>query len=340
MNQGGALSSPSRKRERREEHDEEADGAVGKRQLREAVAAASEENIDSALLNDEEEDLDSEDAVRRGPHGGGDGTNGDGAGASNDDGDGDGDDDDDREGRHHAQRLGRNDGDKDSHDATSAADAVAVATATYQELLQHDRVGGSGDDEMDEQRRRHLHHKSDSFTEDGKLVSMAEAHDQHAAHSQISQDEDAVTNDALQHAVDQAGPAAGRRGRRPGKMSGSDEWRKLRKDSHKEVERRRRENINTAITALSELLPVKESSKAAILARAAEYIEKLKETENANIDKWTLQKLLSDQNASQLANANEKLQEELGNAYKEINLLKSILKKHAIDYEEELKADD
>lgn len=339
MNQGGALSSPSRKRERREEHDEEADGAVGKRQLREAVAAASEENIDSALLNDEEEDLDSEDAVRRGPHGGGDGTNGDGAGASNDDGDGDGDDDD-REGRHHAQRLGRNDGDKDSHDATSAADAVAVATATYQELLQHDRVGGSGDDEMDEQRRRHLHHKSDSFTEDGKLVSMAEAHDQHAAHSQISQDEDAVTNDALQHAVDQAGPAAGRRGRRPGKMSGSDEWRKLRKDSHKEVERRRRENINTAITALSELLPVKESSKAAILARAAEYIEKLKETENANIDKWTLQKLLSDQNASQLANANEKLQEELGNAYKEINLLKSILKKHAIDYEEELKADD
>nr|CAI6604201.1 BBF_HP1_G0030710.mRNA.1.CDS.1 [Saccharomyces cerevisiae] len=49
-------------------------------------------------------------------------------------------------------------------------------------------------------------------------------------------------------------------------------WKKQRKDSHKEVERRRRENINTAINVLSDLLPVRESSKAAILARAAEYI--------------------------------------------------------------------
>ncbi|EDO18001.1 hypothetical protein Kpol_1054p48 [Vanderwaltozyma polyspora DSM 70294] len=117
-----------------------------------------------------------------------------------------------------------------------------------------------------------------------------------------------------------------RRAKKATPATGSAEWKQQRKDSHKEVERRRRENINMAINKLSDLLPVKESSKAAILSRAAEYIQKLKETENANIEKWTLQKLLSEQNASQLTSANEKLQEELGNAYKEIEVLKTKVK--------------
>lgn len=124
-----------------------------------------------------------------------------------------------------------------------------------------------------------------------------------------------------------------KRGRKITATAGSEAWKQQRKDSHKEVERRRRENINMAINALSGLLPVKESSKAAILSRAAEYIQKLKETENANIEKWTLQKLLSEQNASQLSTANEKLQESLGNAFKEIQFLKNLLKKNNIQYE-------
>ncbi|CAR29259.1 hypothetical protein ZYGR_0Z01810 [Zygosaccharomyces rouxii] len=124
-----------------------------------------------------------------------------------------------------------------------------------------------------------------------------------------------------------------RRARRAPAATGSDEWRKQRKDSHKEVERRRRENINTAINKLSELLPVKESSKATVLARAAEYIQKLKETESANIDKWTLQKLLSEQNQSRLSTANERLQDELGRAYKEIESLRQKLKEAGIEVE-------
>ncbi|GCE99491.1 basic helix-loop-helix protein [Zygosaccharomyces mellis] len=124
-----------------------------------------------------------------------------------------------------------------------------------------------------------------------------------------------------------------RRTRRAPAATGSDEWRKQRKDSHKEVERRRRENINTAINKLSELLPVKESSKATVLARAAEYIQKLKETESANIDKWTLQKLLSEQNQSRLSTANERLQDELGRAYKEIESLRQRLKEAGIEVE-------
>lgn len=126
----------------------------------------------------------------------------------------------------------------------------------------------------------------------------------------------------------------GKRGRRPTPVTGTEEWKQQRKDSHKEVERRRRENINTAINSLSDLLPVRESSKAAILSRAAEYIQKLKETENANIEKWTLQKLLSEQNISQLQTANDKLQEELGSAYKEIDFLKRLLEKHNVPSEE------
>ncbi|KAG0655335.1 basic helix-loop-helix protein [Maudiozyma exigua] len=114
-------------------------------------------------------------------------------------------------------------------------------------------------------------------------------------------------------------------------IAGTEEWRQQRKDSHKEVERRRRESINYHINTLSQLLPVRETSKAAILSRAAEYIEKLKVTENANIEKWTLQKLLSEQNASSLATANGKLQEELGNAYKENDFLRKLLEKNHIE---------
>lgn len=124
-----------------------------------------------------------------------------------------------------------------------------------------------------------------------------------------------------------------KRGRKTTAIAGSEAWKQQRKDSHKEVERRRRENINMAINSLSGLLPVKESSKAAILSRAAEYIQKLKETENANIEKWTLQKLLSEQTASQLSRTNEKLQVELANAFKEIDFLKNLLKKNNIQYE-------
>lgn len=113
----------------------------------------------------------------------------------------------------------------------------------------------------------------------------------------------------------------GRRTQQP--LAGSAEWKQQRKDSHKEVERRRRENINTAINRLSSLLPVRESSKAAILARAAEYIQKLKETENANIEKWTLQKLLNEQTTQHMTGQNEKLQEELGIALKENEQLKN-----------------
>ena len=67
--------------------------------------------------------------------------------------------------------------------------------------------------------------------------------------------------------------------------------------SQKEVERRRRGNINEGINELGRIVPngSGEKAKGAILSRAVQYIHHLKENEARNIEKWTLEKLLMDQ---------------------------------------------
>ncbi|KAJ7042923.1 hypothetical protein C8F04DRAFT_1075276 [Mycena alexandri] len=92
--------------------------------------------------------------------------------------------------------------------------------------------------------------------------------------------------------------AGGGKGRgRGGAAMGSDEWSRQRKDNHKEVERRRRGNINEGINELGRIVPngSGEKAKGAILSRAVQYIHHLKENEARNIEKWTLEKLLMDQ---------------------------------------------
>jgi len=90
--------------------------------------------------------------------------------------------------------------------------------------------------------------------------------------------------------------SGGRRNGRSATMS-SDEWARQRKDNHKEVERRRRGNINEGINELGRIVPngSGEKAKGAILSRAVQYIHHLKENEARNIEKWTLEKLLMDQ---------------------------------------------
>lgn len=103
---------------------------------------------------------------------------------------------------------------------------------------------------------------------------------------------------------------------------GSDEWHRVRRDNHKEVERRRRESINQGIKELAALIPTPDTNKAQILQRAIEFIRRLKENENNNIEKWTLEKLLTEQAVSELNASNEKLKAELERAYREIELLR------------------
>ncbi|QHS74290.1 Cbf1p [Saccharomyces paradoxus] len=251
-----------------------------------------------------------------------------------------------------------NQNEKEGDENPSVAEAAVAATVNYTDLIQGQEDGSdahtskqtnANDERKDSMNGRgattpsnervkpnsSLEGMSSSPMESAQqskndmLIPLAED-DRGPEHEQDDEDDDDADIDLKKDISLQPG----RRGRKPTTLATTDEWKKQRKDSHKEVERRRRENINTAINVLSDLLPVRESSKAAILARAAEYIQKLKETDEANIEKWTLQKLLSEQNASQLASANEKLQEELGNAYKEIEYMKRILRKGGIEYED------
>lgn len=60
-------------------------------------------------------------------------------------------------------------------------------------------------------------------------------------------------------------------------LPGTEEWAKLRRDNHKEVERRRRETINDGINELAKVVPNSEKNKGAILRQAAKYIHTIQE---------------------------------------------------------------
>ena len=103
---------------------------------------------------------------------------------------------------------------------------------------------------------------------------------------------------------------------------GSEEWHKVRRDNHKEVERRRRETINEGINELAKIVPGCEKNKGSILQRAVQFITQLKENETQNIEKWTLEKLLTEQAITELSSSCEKFKAELTTAWEECNIWK------------------
>ncbi|KAH8169693.1 helix-loop-helix DNA-binding domain-containing protein [Sarocladium implicatum] len=105
---------------------------------------------------------------------------------------------------------------------------------------------------------------------------------------------------------------------------GSEEWHKMRKDNHKEVERRRRETINEGINELAKIVPGCEKNKGSILQRAVNFISQLKENEQQNIEKWTLEKLLTEQAITELSASNDKLKGECERLYRELETWKRV----------------
>jgi hypothetical protein len=105
---------------------------------------------------------------------------------------------------------------------------------------------------------------------------------------------------------------------------GSEEWHKMRKDNHKEVERRRRETINEGINELAKIVPGCEKNKGSILQRAVSFITQLKENETQNIEKWTLEKLLTEQAIAELSQSNDKLKQECDRLYRELETWKQM----------------
>ncbi|SMR46478.1 unnamed protein product [Zymoseptoria tritici ST99CH_1A5] len=122
---------------------------------------------------------------------------------------------------------------------------------------------------------------------------------------------------------------------------GTDEWHKIRKDNHKEVERRRRETINEGINELAKIVPGCEKNKGSILARAVQFITQLKENETQNIEKWTLEKLLSEQAITELGTSCDKLKAECQRAWAECEQWKKAAQKAGvtIDHDEKGEGD-
>ncbi|KAI9657077.1 MAG: basic helix-loop-helix protein [Bathelium mastoideum] len=105
---------------------------------------------------------------------------------------------------------------------------------------------------------------------------------------------------------------------------GSEEWHKVRRDNHKEVERRRRETINEGINELAKIVPGCEKNKGSILQRAVQFITQLKENESQNIEKWTLEKLLTEQAIAELSASCDKLKHECQQTWGEVERWKTI----------------
>jgi len=115
---------------------------------------------------------------------------------------------------------------------------------------------------------------------------------------------------------------------------GSEEWHKVRRDNHKEVERRRRETINEGINELAKIVPGCEKNKGSILQRAVQFITQLKENETQNIEKWTLEKLLTDQAISELSQSCDNLKAECRRARAEAEVWKKACEANGIVPEE------
>jgi hypothetical protein len=90
------------------------------------------------------------------------------------------------------------------------------------------------------------------------------------------------------------------------------------------VERRRRETINEGINELAKIVPGCEKNKGSILQKAVQFILTLKQNETSNIEKWTLEKLLTEQAIGELSQSNEKLKTECERLYRELETYKRV----------------
>ena len=108
----------------------------------------------------------------------------------------------------------------------------------------------------------------------------------------------------------------------------------MRKDNHKEVERRRRETINEGINELAKIVPGCEKNKGSILARAVQYITKLQDDASQNIDKWTFEKLVTEQAIAEISG-------KLTRAWQEKEAWKRVAREADVDVDNvDLKLDD
>jgi hypothetical protein len=104
------------------------------------------------------------------------------------------------------------------------------------------------------------------------------------------------------------------------------------------VERRRRETINEGINELAKIVPGCEKNKGSILQRAVQFITQLKENESQNIEKWTLEKLLTEQAIAELSGSCDRLKAELNQVYKDLDAWKRCAQRSGLEPSDEDRA--
>ncbi|KAJ5573881.1 uncharacterized protein N7459_008308 [Penicillium hispanicum] len=93
---------------------------------------------------------------------------------------------------------------------------------------------------------------------------------------------------------------------------GSPEWHQIRKNNHKEVERRRREAINEGINQIARLVPNCDKNKGAILQRAIDYICQLQEDKKNLDERFESHSLTTNHAIAEISTSNSRLKAELG----------------------------
>lgn len=93
----------------------------------------------------------------------------------------------------------------------------------------------------------------------------------------------------------------------------------------KNVEKKRRETINDGIKRLACLIPNADKNKSKIINQAAEYIEGLKQSETENIERWTLEKLKTDNSIRDLQAEREELRDQIKSRDTQITELRRLL---------------
>ena len=101
------------------------------------------------------------------------------------------------------------------------------------------------------------------------------------------------------------------------------------------VELIRRETINEGINELAKIVPGCEKNKGSILQRAVQYITQLRDNESRNIEKWTLEKMLTDQALSEVTSSLDKLKDDLHRARSSAEQYKRICLANGIDLKDE-----
>lgn len=111
---------------------------------------------------------------------------------------------------------------------------------------------------------------------------------------------------------------------------GSQEWHQLRKDNHKEVERRRREVINEGIENLAKLIPSPDKNKGAILTGAIRYIQELQ----AKIEAFDNERRIFDLTQQELTKRNEALRDSAQRSWQETAKWMGRCKDHGLQYDD------